>query len=108
MAMPEPRPTLPISRLWGPELLTAEQLLLRLPRRPTAVAAGTGVNLDPRIAGRARPVALSSGLAAAVARLAGRTLAQRGADHLPPPQPSYLRPADARPGTSPLRRGGKP
>lgn len=88
---------------WGPELVAAERVRDLAAATPEARLVGTAGGLLTDLAvllpgDDLPPVAVGAALAAG-ARLAGG-----GLDALPPPRPHYLRPADAVPGQSPLRR----
>lgn len=101
---PDPYPSAPLDLLWGPALMSPDELVEALSGAQRADAIGSGLELDPRFGELTKAVVDPPPLAASLARLAARTLERNGAAALPPAIPSYVRPHGARPGRNPLRR----
>ncbi len=89
---PAPRRIEPIR---GPEAIGTEELIASLSDNPPMVSVGAAVQLPGGVR-----VVEGPPLAVSIARLAARM----PADERPAAVPSYLRPPDAIPGVSPLRR----
>ncbi len=93
-ALVEPAPVL-ITPIRGPEAIDTEGLIASLEQNPPTVSVGANVQLPGHVRFVEGPP-----LAVSIARLAARIQpAER-----PSAVPSYLRPPDAIPGVSPLRR----
>ena len=92
MVDPTPRQITPTA---GPEAIGTEDLLARCNESPPAVSVGATLAFPSTV----EPVE-GPPLAVSIARLAARL----PADARPPAVPSYVRPPDAVPGISPLRR----
>jgi len=93
-AFVEPSPV-QIAPVRGPEAIDTEGLLVSLAQNPPAVSVGATVQLPGHVRFVEGPP-----LAVSIARLAARTPAAERR----PAVPCYLRPPDAVPGVSPLRR----
>jgi len=93
-AFVEPSPVR-IAPVRGPEAIDTEGLIASLEQDPPAVSVGADVPLPGNVRCVQGPP-----LAVSIARLAARMPAAER----PPAVPSYLRPPDAIPGVSPLRR----
>jgi len=90
----EPEPVR-ITPVRGPEAIGTDALIASLEENPPAVSVGATVQLPGGVR-----VVEGPPLAVSIARLAARMPAAER----PPAVPSYLRPPDAVPGISPLRR----
>lgn len=93
-AFVEPSPVR-IAPVTGPEAIGTEALVASLEQNPPTVSVGATVQLPGNVRRVEGPP-----LAVSIARIAARTPAAER----PPAVPSYLRPPDAVPGVSPLRR----
>ena len=93
-ALVEPLPV-QIAPVTGPEAIGTESLIASLAHNPPAVCVGATLPLPPGVRFIEGPP-----LAVSIARLAART----PPTERPAAAPSYLRPPDAVPGVSPLRR----
>jgi len=93
-AIVEPAPAR-IVAIRGPEAIGTEELIASLAENPPGVSVGATVELPDGVRRLDGPP-----LAVSIARLAARM----STDKRPPAVPSYLRPPDAVPGVSPLRR----
>lgn len=88
---------------WGPELVEPGELVARVAETPGARVAASAADLVEALPAFV-PATNGSPLACGVGLAVGARLARDGVDGLPAARPVYVRPPDAVPGISPLRR----